>query len=123
MIRGERIVLREFDFLEARKADALSASLIEELAVRYRTDPEAHLDIGWFASVFERANDQWVALLALATRRPATWIYTLSDAEGQLLTQAFWAVNSYFFSRKFMRAIKAHFRQPPKREREPLHLH
>lgn len=122
-IRGERIVMRVFDFLESHKAKVLAQDCINELCELYINDSAAPLNVRLFAGAFERNADAWAALLSLACRKPNDWIYTLRDAEGILVSEAFWAVHIDFFFRIFFRAIAKRSRNTRHAAVAPIAFH
>ena len=99
------LTVREFRFREALHARVMARPLIEALAGEETTDDEMRDALSILEILADHA-ETWVALIALASGRPAEWIAGLSEADGTALGHAMWDANGGFLSRCI--AITAH---------------
>lgn len=96
-IRGEAITVREFTFIEGVRVRRRLEPLLDVFEAGAESD-ETSLDV--LGELFDEHEDLMVDLVAQACDRDADWVRTLSDADGQALNWAFWAVNKGFFLRR-----------------------
>lgn len=106
-IRGETLVLRRFDFLEQRKAAIVSDPVLDNLAQIVRSQGGENMNPTAMVRVFESHIDSYIILLGMAAHRPAEWIRTLTETEGDMLVSTFWLEHSYFFSKLFFSKLYA----------------
>lgn len=114
-IAGERIVVREYRYLQGLRAAAIARPLLEGLRalIEDLAGPEALAPEALDALIGEH-HETWLALIALCIDRPVEWVAALPDAEGQRLGLAFWAANAGFFMRRLVvaRAVREGLRSP-----------
>jgi hypothetical protein len=106
-IDGERIVLREYTFMEGLRIGREHAALLADLRDLFlgaggEASPEIEIDA--LTGVLAAHAGSLVALMALASGREPAWIESLSDAHGQDLLMAWWGVERDFFGRRLAAA-------------------
>lgn len=101
-IAGERITVREYRFYEGLRLQAQARPFFDALYALFGMGerPPSVDDIAVLLGEHEEAT---VAMLALATGKPETWIRELSESDGDALLLAWWTVNGSFFIRRVMR--------------------
>lgn len=98
-IAGEKILVREFSFIQGLKAETLARVMLADLGQLLAEQGEA-IALDDLSDLFARHAETYVQLIALAVERSPDWVGDLSDDEGQLLGWTFWAVNKGFFTRR-----------------------
>ena len=99
-INGEKITVREFGFIEASKLQRTAEPIIEALA-RLGMDAD-NVKTEDFANAVADNIEAFTILIAKACDKPVEWVEGLSDQDGNLLSAAFWEVNSGFFVRRLL---------------------
>ena len=92
------LVVREFRFAEALRAQAEAQALLADLArIAIREDAGEGMTPVALDAVMGRHHDVWLGLCARATDRDAEWLGRLSDADGHRVSIAVWTTNADFF--------------------------
>ena len=99
------LIVREFRFREGLEAQAAARPLIESLtalAERAAADgtDDAEIGVAAIEAVIGQHPEIWLDLVARASGREATWLASLSDADGRAFTLAMWQANAPFFVRR-----------------------
>ena len=101
-LAGETITVHEFTFLEGLKAQQWVEPIVTDLGGLFTDGPRRDPGLAELNAVFAEHASALLELLSLATGKPRDWLERLSDADGSLLTLAFWTVNSSFFLRRIL---------------------
>ncbi|HEX7113197.1 MAG TPA: DUF6631 family protein, partial [Mizugakiibacter sp.] len=104
-IAGERIVMREYGFVEGLRLQPLVQPILDGLADTALRD--GHLDVGAAARIFALHDEAIVTLIARACDRDEAWVQQLSDADGQALLFLWWETNLGFFVRRVGQVLTA----------------
>lgn len=104
-IAGERIVMREYGFVEGLRLQPLVQPILDGLADTALRD--GHLDVGSAARIFAMHDDAIVTLIARACDRDEDWVRNLNDADGQALLFLWWEANLGFFVRRVGQVLTA----------------
>lgn len=97
MIAGERVVVREFRYLEGLEVAALARPLLERLR---QLHAEGRPAPAMLEALLVEHHALVATLMAMACDRDAAWVAALSDRDGIALAAAFWRANSGFFMRR-----------------------
>lgn len=117
-IAGEKIVVREYRFMEGLRLKVTARPFFDGLydmlggdQPRQDDKPPSFEDV--LALVVE--NEQIVAgMVATSVDRPLDWLEGLSEADGDALMLTWWSVNSGFFFRSvFRRAMQTRLAAKP----------
>ena len=101
------LTVREFRFLEGLGAQATARELIAALAALAEgAGDDAEPGPAELDAIIGAHSDAWIALIAVATGRPASWLSRLSDRDGRTLTGAMWSTNApFFWQRAYEQAV------------------
>ncbi len=112
------VEVREFRFREGLEAQALARPLIESLADSFEDD--GRIEGVTVADVLARHADLWLELVARAVGGGAgkntEWLASLSDADGDALSDAMWSANGSFFTRRVVATVAARVRKQKEAE-------
>jgi hypothetical protein len=95
-VGGERLVVREFGFVEQLRAAPIAAPIVVDLARVFDGDESREPSMAELEAVFGTHYQAFLELLALATGKDLAWLQGLKRDAYPLL-MAFWSVNSGFF--------------------------
>lgn len=102
-IAGEKIVMREYGFVEGMRLHPLYAPMLHELAQIAGRDG---VDLSALQCVIGAHADDVSTLIATACDRDVAWVRGLNDADGQQLFLTWWLVNKDFFIRRIVQAVQ-----------------
>lgn len=102
-IAGEKIVMREYGFLEGIRLAPHVQPLVD--AIANVMAPGHELGMTMLRQAFAQNEDHVVALMAAACDRDPAWVRGLSDAAGDDLLTLWYAVNSAFFVRRVVKEV------------------
>ncbi len=105
---GKQVTVRELTFAQEMQALPVAEPIIKGLAELFSGDEEPGFSD--LEAVFYTHSDAFLALVAMATGEPESWISGLSGAEGQVLALTFWSVNRRFFISRVV--VKSLEREP-----------
>jgi hypothetical protein len=105
---GDPVIVREYRFVQGMQAQALAKPLLDDLAAVFLPDDAPDGDdaaqaegiLNALGEIFGRHPHLMVKLLAMSTGKPADWIESLNDEDGQTLLLTWWGVNKDFFARR-----------------------
>ena len=96
------VVVREFRFREALKAQAIAEAMIADVAALC-ADAEKFTATA-LNRLLGRHAEVWIQLCALATGWTAERIAALDNADGHVLSMTVWEANSHFFLARILAA-------------------
>ena len=101
---GQPVKVSEYCFVDGMKAARLAAPLLASMADLFALaeDDVELVSLQLLGDMFGQHPEAVVDLIALATGEDKAWIKKLSDADGQMLLQTWWRVNSAFFTRRLV---------------------
>ncbi|MXY18347.1 MAG: hypothetical protein F4187_03960 [Gemmatimonadetes bacterium] len=103
------IEVREFRMLDGMKAQVEARALIAafaDLVMPGEDGSESTAGTPEYDAVIGNHPEEWLALLARSTGRDAEWLGRLDDGDGRELSQALWEVNTPFFVRRILAAVR-----------------
>ena len=100
-IAGERVVVREFRYVEGMRLAAKIEPLLERLRALMESDEEPD-DQQVYDRLVNADPDAMIDLMAQACDHPREWVEALGDEDGMFLANAFWRANRGFFVRRLM---------------------
>lgn len=102
-IEGERIVVREYRYLDGLRAAAIARPILAGLREHIESleGPEDLAPEVIDALIGEHYM-VWLELIALCVDRSPEWVGSLPDSAGQRLSLAFWGANANFFTRRLV---------------------
>ena len=104
VIKGKKILVREYRFFEGLKmqADPAVKPFFDDLYVLLAeaSRPPSFDDV---LDLIGRHVDTVAHMVGLAIDRPAEWVQSLGESDGDALLLTWWQVNSGFFVRRVMR--------------------
>jgi hypothetical protein len=103
LIEGERIVVREYRYLEGLRAGAIARPILAGMRelVQSMDDPD-ELEPEAIDALIGDHYTVWLELIALCIGRPVEWLAGLPDSAGQRISMAFWGANAGFFTRRLV---------------------
>ena len=109
--------VREFRFREGLEVQVLARALIEALADAIQG--EGQMDGDAIAEALAEHADLWMALIARACARAPEWVASLSDGDGDALSDAMWSANGSFFTKRVVAAVAAQHRRQAEESGSP----
>ena len=91
-INGEKITVKEINFVQGLRLGAVIRPLIDDLAVFFGDDKA--IDLNDVTDVFFKHEELFIEMLSITTGKDKAWIDDLDDADGQSLLMSVWLVNS-----------------------------
>lgn len=101
-IGGEQVTVREYGFVEGLRIRATAAPLIEEL---YQIMRSENSDLDGIYAMLAGHDQLLLELMATSVDKDVGFVRALSDADGSLLMDTWWVVNSAFFIRAVQRKM------------------
>lgn len=99
---GEKVTVRQFTIEDGMRADTFAYPLIADIHRLYDGAEVDMVPVTGVMGVLGKHVDITLELLSIAISHPVEWIKALGDADGQLLLQKLWAVNTGFFMHRLV---------------------
>lgn len=95
-VGGEELEVKEFTLIQGMKLTEIMRPMLDDFLAAFQNTTEPDLDV--LDGVLARHTQATMQMLALAVNKPVKWVFDLPYADGQVLLNEFWRVNSGFFT-------------------------